>query len=91
MLISLAAITISKSSYAIQPLSCQMFTLLSVTTAMLRDQGKSKEEVRAVLNQGGDLTKKEINTILDLVFVKFKNRSPNEIERISVSACAASK
>lgn len=91
LMISLSAVAFSKNAYAVKPLSCQMFTLIAVTTANLRDQGRSKEEVRAILNKGGDLTKKEINTFLDMAFVKFKNRSPDEIENIVVAACSSLK
>lgn len=86
-LISFAAVTFSSSSYSVEPLSCQMVTLLSVTAAMLRDQGRSKEDIRKILAQEGELTKKEINMILKTVFVDFKNRSPREIEVIFDAAC----
>lgn len=95
--ISLAALTISKYSYATQPqpqpqpLSCNMFILLSTTTAMLRDQGKSKAEVRAVLSSEDDLTKKEIEIFLKLAFVDFKDRSPKEISKIAERACSLLK
>ena len=93
--ISLAALTISKYSYATQPqpqpLSCNMFILLSTTTAMLRDQGKSKAEVRAVLSSEEDLTKKEIEIFLKLAFVDFKDRSPKEISKIAERACSLLK
>lgn len=86
-LISFSAIAFSSSSYAVAPLSCNMMTMLTVTSAGLRDQGRSKEEVRRILSQDDELTKKEINTILEIVFVKFKNKSPQQIESIFRAAC----
>ena len=90
-LISFAAVTFSSPSYSVEPLSCQMMTILSVTAAMLRDKGRSKEDIRKILDREGELTKKEINLILKTVFVDFKNRSPREIEAIFDAACESLK
>jgi len=78
----------SPVSYAKKPLSCQMFAMLAETSAMLRDQGRTESEVKAILKQGGDLTNKEIQALLETTFKLFKSSPPSEISKIVLAACS---
>lgn len=62
------------------PLSCNMQMLLTGTTALLRDQGTSRKDARIANDPDTDLTKKEIKTILDRVYVAGKNQTPDQIK-----------
>lgn len=62
------------------PLSCNMQMLLTGITAMQRDQGVSRKDAKIANTQDTDLTNKEIKTILDRVYVKGKNQTPDQIK-----------
>lgn len=62
------------------PLSCKMQMLLTGLTAMQRDQGTSRKDAKIATNPDTDLTKQEIKMILDRVYVKGKNQTPDQIK-----------
>lgn len=57
-----------------------MQMLLTGLTAMRRDQGVSRRDAKIANTPDTDLTKQEIKTILDRVYVKGKNQTPDQIE-----------
>lgn len=61
-------------------LSCKMQMLLTGLTAMQRDQGTSRKDAKIANTPDTDLTKQEIKTILDRVYVKGKNQTPDQIK-----------
>lgn len=62
------------------PLSCKMQMLLTGMTAMRRDQGISRRDATIANTPDTDLTRQEIKAILDRVYVKGKNQTPDEIK-----------
>ena len=62
------------------PLSCKMQMLLTGLTAMQRDQGVSRKDAKIANTPDTDLTKQEIKTTLDRVYVKGKNQTPDQIK-----------
>lgn len=62
------------------PLSCNMQMLLNGTTALFRDQGIARKDAKIANTPDTDLTKKEIKTILDRVYVTGKNQTPDQIK-----------
>lgn len=62
------------------PLSCRMQMMLTGLTAMQRDQGISRKDAKIANTPDTDLTKQEIKTILDRVYVKGKSQTPDQIK-----------
>lgn len=62
------------------PLSCNMKMMLTGVTAMLRDQGTSRKDAKIANDPNSELTKKEIKTILDRVYIAGKNQTPDQIK-----------
>ena len=77
----------STPTYAVEPLSCRMQVLLHMTYATSRDSGRSRRESYDVINSGGDLTQSEIKLILDNIYIKYKDKSPEEIGNIIHRRC----
>ena len=61
------------------PLSCKMQMMLTGMTATQRDRGVSRIDATVGNTPDSDLTKEEIKWILDRVYVKGKNRTPDQI------------
>lgn len=73
------------------PLSCKVQMLLTGTTAMLRDQGISRKDAPIANDPNTDLTKQEIKIILDRVYVKGKNQTPDQIKNEVYKRCESGK
>ena len=71
-----------------QPLSCRMQVMIHMVEAKLRDAGHSKESAIKRAKEAGELTDKEIKEITNNVWVKYKNKTPNEIGDIIYKKCA---
>lgn len=75
-------------SQAVQaPLSCNMQMMLNGIVALNRDTGRSRNSAEIAISKEGELTKKEIKTILDRVYIVGKNQSPDEIKDAVYRAC----
>lgn len=77
----------SFSSFAIQPLSCEMLTLLVGLTAMERDKGTPRNTTVVAKNRDDELTKKEVKFILDTVYIVGKNQTPDQIKNQIYYSC----
>ena len=64
----------------VAPLSCGMQMMLTGMTALHRDKGVPREGAPIVTSKTGELTQKEIKTILDRVYVSGKNQTPDQIK-----------
>lgn len=69
------------------PLSCNMQMLLNGMTAMQRDQGVSRKDAKIANTPDTDLTKQEIKTVLDRIYVKGKNQTPDQIKNDVYRRC----
>lgn len=78
---------LSSHAIAIEPLSCRIQILLHVTSAIRRDQGTSKDSTTKTLRKDGELTQTEINEIITNVYIKYKNKSAEEIGTIIGGKC----
>jgi hypothetical protein len=71
------------------PLSCRMQKLLVASSAMRRDVGAPKSNVKATLASGGDLTKAEVQEVVDLVYGELKRMPPESAGEVAFERCAA--
>lgn len=78
MAVALSCGVVSKAQ-AQAPLSCKMQMLLNGMAALERDRGISRERNTIDNTPDTDLTKREIKTILDRVYVKGQNQTPDQI------------
>jgi len=62
------------------PLSCFMQMMLTGMTGLQRDQGYARNETIVAKNKDSELTKKEIKTILDRVYIAGKNQTHDQIK-----------
>jgi hypothetical protein len=79
--------TVATNTFALKPLSCEVQLLLNGTAALLRDQGKSQSEAQKIMTDAGDLTKKEIQTVLHNVYVSGKGKTPDQIKDAAFQRC----
>ena len=77
----------SSQAIAVEPLSCRMQILLHITSAISRDQGTSREATTKALRKDGELTQGEIKEIVTNVYIKYKNKSADEIGTIVGEKC----
>lgn len=70
------------------PLSCKMQMLLTGMAALERDRGIARKDATIANTPDTDLTKQEIKTILDRVYVKGKSQTPDQIKDDVYRKCA---
>lgn len=71
------------------PLSCRMQKLLVASSAMRRDGGATKSNVKATLASGGDLTQAELKAVVDLVYGELKRMPAEAAGEVAFERCAA--
>lgn len=72
----------------ILPLSCNVKSKLAEATALARDAGKTREEMYAFMTRpSSELSKKEVNAILDVSFGGMKTVPPEKIGAVIYKLC----
>lgn len=69
------------------PLSCNMQMMLTGVTALQRDLGVARKDTETSKNKDKELTKKEIRTILDRVYIEGRNQTPDQIKNDVYRKC----
>jgi len=77
----------SFASSATEPLSCEVLMLLTGMTAIERDNGIERTKTVVAKNRDKELTSKEIQFILNAVYVTGKNSTPDQIKDQVYYAC----
>lgn len=80
-----------REAQAQAPLSCKMQMLLNGMAALERDRGISRQRNTIDNTSDTDLTKHEIKTILDRVYVKGHNQTPDQIKDDVYKRCQSGR
>lgn len=78
--IALSCVAVSEAQAEPAPLSCNMQMMLTGMAALRRDQGVARQDTEIGKNKDSELTKKEVKTILDRVYIEGKNQTPDQIK-----------